>query len=85
MADDKAAMIAFLHGHRAAERRQRVLLAAEGPQPALAVAESLAALDAAQQLGMWPAPRSEREERDIERLRVRWARIEQRAANARTR
>jgi len=80
--DDKRAMIAFLRGHGAAEERQRELLADEGPQPAQAIAESLSALNAAQEMGMWPGPRSDRQEQDVERVRRRWIRIQQHARKA---
>ena len=72
----------MLRGYRAAERRQLELRALEGPRPEQAVAESLSALNAAHDMGLWPGPRSAIEQRDIDRVRRRWARVQNRAKAA---
>lgn len=66
-------------GHAAAAEMQRVLAAREGPQPELAVAEALSALDALHTMGFWPGPRDPVSERGVEEVRARWLRIERRA------
>lgn len=80
--DEKRAVRAMLRGYKAAEIRQLELRAREGPRPAQAVAESLSALNAAQDMGLWPGPRSAVEQRDIDRVRRRWARVQNRAKTA---
>ena len=77
--DERAALLRMRAGHAAAARRQKELLAAEGPRPDQAVAESLAALDALAAMGLWPGPRDPASERQVEKVRVRWARIQRRA------
>jgi len=64
---------------RAAEERQRQLRAAEGPNPAQAVAECLSALSALDAMGMWPGELDPISERQVDDVRRRWARIEHRA------
>jgi hypothetical protein len=67
-------------GHAAAAARQRELERAEGPRPAQAVAEALAAVTA---LGdRWPGPRDPVSERAVESVRRRWVLIERRARDA---
>ncbi len=80
--DEKRAVRAMLRGYRAAELRQLELRAREGPRPEQAVAESLSALNAAKDMGLWPAPRGAVEQSDIERVRRRWARVQNRAKKA---
>jgi hypothetical protein len=84
VSDDKHAVRAMLRGYRAVERRQLELRAQEGPRPRQAVAESLSALNAAQDMGLWPGPRSavDQSETEIERVRDRWARVQNRAKKA---
>jgi hypothetical protein len=72
-------------GQALAERRSRAAVRAEGPDPAQAVAESLAALNALAAMGLWPGPRDPVSERAVEEVRRRWARIERRARAARAR
>jgi hypothetical protein len=86
--ESKAAVLRWRAGQRAAEQRQRELLASAGPRPEQAVAEALAALGALEAMGMWPGPRDPVRERGVEILRSRWAKMGQRAkaeAEARTR
>jgi hypothetical protein len=85
MTADQRALRAFLYGHRAADRRQRALLVERGPQPSQAVAESLAAANALEHMGMWPGPRSKHQQLEVDRVRRRWARIEQHALQAKKR
>jgi hypothetical protein len=70
-------------GQQAAAARQRELMHAEGPRPEQAVAEALAAAAALAAAGEWPRPRDPVSERAVEEVRSRWARIEQRARQAR--
>lgn len=72
----------MLRGYRAVERLQLELRAQEGPRPRQAVAESLSALNAAQDMGLWPGPRSAAEQSEIDRVRLRWARVQNRAKKA---
>jgi hypothetical protein len=72
-------------GHAVAAERRRELLRAEGPRPAQAVAEALAALAALAETGEWPALRDPVTERSVEAVRRRWARIERRAKATRAR
>jgi hypothetical protein len=80
--DEAAAIRRWKRGHAVAAQRQRSLLAVEGAQPALAVAESLSALNALETMGMWPAPRDAIAEQAIQQLRRRWARVQHRAKQA---
>ena len=82
---ERQAVLAWRAGQRAAERRQRELMREEGARPERAVAESLAALNALDEMGLWPGPRDPASEEAIERVRRRWARIQRRARAARTR
>jgi hypothetical protein len=66
-------------GQRAAEQRQRELVASEGPRPDQAVTEALAALEALAAMGMWPGPRDPVREEGVELVRRRWAKMGQRA------
>jgi len=83
--DEAAAIRRWKRGHAKSAQRQRSLLAAAGAQPALAVAESLSALNALDTMGMWPAPRDAISEHGIQQVRRRWARVQHRAKQARTR
>jgi hypothetical protein len=83
--DEAAAIRRWKRGHARATQRQRSLLAADGAQPALAVAESLSALNALDTMGMWPAPRDAIAEQGIQQVRRRWARVQHRAKQARPR
>ena len=76
--EEAAAIRRWKKGHAAAAQRQRSLLAAEGPRPVLAVAELLSALNALYAMGMWPGPRDQQ-------VRRRWAQVQHRAKQARTR
>jgi len=83
--DEAAAIRRWKQGHAKSAQRQRSLLAAAGAQPALAVAESLSALNALEAMGMWPAPRDAISEQGIQQVRRRWARVQHRAKQTRTR
>lgn len=83
--DEAAALRRRKRGYEKATKRQHSLLAAEGAQPTLAVAESLSALNALEAMGMWPAPRDASSEQGIQQVRRRWARVQHRAQQARTR
>lgn len=83
--DEPARIRRWRRGHEMAEQRQRSLQAAEGPQPAIAIAESLSALNALEAMGMWPGPRDPVSEQAVERVRRRWARVQRRARQARAR
>jgi hypothetical protein len=80
--DEAAAVRRWKRGYAKAALRQRSLLAAEGPRPALAVAESLSALNALDTMGMWPAPRDAISEQSVQQVRRRWARVQHRAKQA---
>jgi hypothetical protein len=67
--DEAAAIRRWKRGHAKSAQRQRSLLAAAGAQPALAVAESLSALNALDAMGMWPAPRDAISEQGIQQVR----------------
>ena len=82
MADTRAAIQRWRSGHEAAARRQLELLAAEGPHPAQAVAEALAAINALEATGEWPGPRDAVSEAAVAMVRRRWARIQTRARAA---
>jgi hypothetical protein len=82
MADTKARILRWRAGHQAAERRQRELLAEEGPNPAQAVAEALDALAVLEAMGQWPSPRDAVSERAVGVVRRRWVRIQNRARAA---
>jgi hypothetical protein len=83
--EEAAAIRRRKRGYEKATQRQHELLAAEGAQPALAVAESLSALNALETMGMWPASRDAISEQGIQQVRRRWARVQHRAKQARTR
>ena len=72
-------------GHEAAAARQRELMRAEGPRPAQAIAEAMAALDTLHAMGQWPGPRDPVSERAISEVRRRWARIQRHERRARLR
>jgi hypothetical protein len=84
-ADPKAALARWRRGHEAAERRQRELLAREGPRPAQAAAEAASALNALAAMGAWPGPRDPVSERAVEVVRRRWARAKRRARQTKAR
>ena len=75
----------WLAGHRAAERRADELRAAEGAMPECSVPESLSALNAAYDMGLWPSARDLVSETAVEHLRRRWAQVQTRAKLARSR
>jgi hypothetical protein len=83
--DEAAAIRRWKRGHARSAQRQRSLLAAAGAQPAVAVAESLSALNALDTMGMWPAPRDAITEQGIQQVRGRWARVQHRAKQNRPR
>lgn len=78
-ADKKAAVRRWLHGQAVMAVRIRQAAAAEGPNPAQAVAEALSAANALAAMGMWPGPRDPASEAAVLEVRQRWARIQQRA------
>lgn len=80
--DERSAVRQWLAGQRAAADAQRTLQAAEGPRPARAVAQSIAALESLAAMGRWPAPRDPWSERGVEEVRARWVRIQRRAREA---
>ncbi len=47
--------------------------------PELSVSESLAAINAAYDMGLWPGPRDLIAESAIDRVRSRWAQVQNRA------
>jgi hypothetical protein len=69
----------WLAGQRAAERRANELRVAEGAMPECSVSESLAAINAAYDMGLWPGPRDPISEAAVERVRRRWAQVQNRA------
>jgi len=73
----------MLRGHRAAAARQQDLLRAEGPNPEQAVREAISATTALALGGVWPAARDPVNERAVEQVRRRWARIGRNAKLAR--
>lgn len=83
--DEAAAVQRWRRGQALAADRQRALVAAEGPRPAQAVAESLSALEALDTMQLWPAPRDPISERAVAQVRRRWAKVQHRAKQARTR
>lgn len=83
--DEKAAVLRWRRGHQAAERRQRELRAAAGPDQAQAIGELRSALNLLESMGQWPAPRDPASERAVEQVRSRWARVQQRARRSQER
>jgi hypothetical protein len=79
MGSPSADVIRWRNGQAAAEARKRELSREEGPRPEQAVAESLAALQALAEMGLWPGPRDPVSERAVSEVRARWARIQKRA------
>lgn len=75
----------WLAGHRAAELRANELRAAEGAMPERSVRESLAAINAAYDMGLWPGPRDLFSEATIDDVRRRWAQVQKRAKRERSR
>lgn len=82
--EEAAAVRRWRSGQLLAAERQRRLIAEEGAQPDRAVAESLSALNALADMGLWPAPRDPVSEQAVQEVRRRWARIQHRAKQART-
>lgn len=76
VSEEREALRRWRRGQVAAAQRQNELSYLEGPRPEQAVAESLAALNALAEMGLWPAPRDPVSERQVEAVRRRWARIE---------
>jgi hypothetical protein len=85
MTDDRFSIRRWRAGQQAAAQLQRELSAREGARPARAIAESFAALNALEAMGLWPGPRDPSSERGVQRVRARWARMERRARRARSR
>ncbi|MEW5741767.1 MAG: hypothetical protein AB1938_22800, partial [Myxococcota bacterium] len=83
--DEAAAITRWKKGHEAAARRQLQLLREEGPNPAQAVAEAGSALNVLESEGSWPGPRDPVSQLAVEQVRRRWALIERRARQLRTR
>ena len=75
----------FLAGHRAAAERAARARAVEGPRRERAIRESLAALNAAEEMRIWPGPRDVRCEVTVARVRQRWVAVQKRAGQARQR
>lgn len=78
-AREKLAVRRWLRGHAAIAVRIRQAAAAEGPNPAQAVAEALSAATALAAMGMWPGPRDPASEAAVLEVRRRWARIQRKA------
>jgi hypothetical protein len=85
MKREVAALVRWRKGHEASARRQVALLREEGPNPEQAVAEAMSALHALESAGLWPGPRDAVSEQAVERVRRRWALIERRAREIRSR
>ncbi|MDX2014141.1 MAG: hypothetical protein SFW67_28340 [Myxococcaceae bacterium] len=85
MLNDPAAFARWKKGHEATARRQVELMREEGPQPEQAVAEALSALNVLEERGEWPGPRDPVSERQVQQVRRRWALIQRRARQLRTR
>jgi hypothetical protein len=83
--DEADAVRRWRRGHAVAARRQEELTFLEGNQPERAIAESLAALNALSEMGLWPGPRDPGSELEIDQVRRRWARIQRRAKHERQR
>jgi len=75
----------FLAGHRAAAARAAQTRATEGPRPERATRESLAALNALAEMGLWPGPRDAPRESAAGQVRKRWVAVQRRAGQARQR
>ncbi|MBZ0117926.1 MAG: hypothetical protein K8H88_13065 [Sandaracinaceae bacterium] len=82
MTDEREALRRWRQGQAAAAQRQKELACLEGPRPEQAIAESLAALNALAEMGLWPGPRDPVSERQVEAVRRRWARIERLSRDA---
>jgi hypothetical protein len=80
--DERAALLRWRRGQAAAAERQDELAALEGARPEQAVAESLAALEALAEMGLWPGPRDPASERQVEVVRARWAQIQRASKRA---
>ena len=80
--DTPAAVRQFLEGHRAAAERQRRLVERRGARPEQAVAECLDALEALEEMQLWPGPRDPVSERGVQRVRGRWAKVKSEFRNA---
>lgn len=74
--DERAAILRWRGGQTAAAQRQNELASLEGARPEQAIAESLAALNALAEMGLWPGPRDPVSERQVDAVRARWARIQ---------
>ncbi len=83
--DEATAVRRWLHGQARAAARIHEISAAEGPDPAQAVAEALSAVNALAEMGMWPGPRDPASEASVVEVRRRWARIQKRAMRGRAR
>lgn len=80
--DQRQAFLRWRTGQAAAARRQQELVVAEGARPTVSVGESRSALNALESSSGWPAARDPVSQDAIERVRRRWARIQQRAKRA---
>jgi hypothetical protein len=80
--DQRTAFLRWRSGQAAAARRQQELVAAEGARPLISVAESRSAANAMEQSLGWPLARDPVSEQAVERVRRRWARVQQRAKRA---
>lgn len=84
-ASEKRAVQRWIRGQVLAGLRGRQAVAAEGPNPAQAVAEALSAVNALAKMGLWPGPRDPASEAAVSEVRERWARIQKRAMRERRR
>jgi len=84
MRKQAAAVQRWKRGHELAAKRSREQARQDGPVPIQAVAEALSAVSALETMGLWPGPRDQVSEAAVLTVRRRWARIQQRAKQART-
>jgi hypothetical protein len=73
---DREAVKKMLRGHAAAAEMKKRILVAEGPRAETSVADALELMALVDQLHGWPGERSTLEERGIEEVRQRWAKIQ---------
>ena len=85
MGSARTDLLRLKRGHAAAAARSAEIAYDEGPRPEQAVAESLSAINALAEMGLWPGPRDPESERAVEEVRRRWVRIQRRARASRQR
>jgi hypothetical protein len=80
--DQRKAFLRWRTGQAAAARRQQELVVMEGARPTASVGESRSAVNALELSSGWPSARDAVSQDAIERVRRRWARVQQRAKRA---